>query len=109
MSMQKQLQAMIDAGRDTPLARFTLGELHYKAGEFEAAITHLQQAVQQDPDYSAAWRLYGRALLDDGQYEQAVQILEKGLEVAQRRGDNQAAKEMQVFAKRARRQQEADQ
>ena len=30
---------MIDAGRDTPLARFTLGELLHRDGELDAALT----------------------------------------------------------------------
>lgn len=97
---------MIDAGQDSPLARFTLGELHHKNGDHASAIEHLSEAVQQDPEYSAAWRLYGRALLDAGQPEQALSVLAQGIDVAERRGDNQAAKEMQVFSKRARRQQD---
>lgn len=106
MTMQDRLQAMIDAGQDAPLARFTLGELLYKNGELEAAGTHLAEAVRQDPEYSAAWRLYGRVLLEAGQIDAAIDTLVRGIEVAERRGDNQAAKEMQVFLKRARRAQD---
>ncbi|WP_109992426.1 tetratricopeptide repeat protein [Salinisphaera sp. LB1] len=105
MTMQDRLQAMIDAGQDAPLARFTLGELLYKNGELETACTHLAEAVRQDPEYSAAWRLYGRVLLDADRVHAAIDALERGVEVAERRGDNQAAKEMQVFLKRARRAQ----
>ncbi|WP_232225960.1 tetratricopeptide repeat protein [Salinisphaera hydrothermalis] len=101
--MQDQLQAMIDAGRDTPLARFTLGELLHKNGDDETALVHLAAAVEQDPQYSAAWRLYGRVLLETGQTDAAIDTLTRGIEIAQQRGDNQAAKEMQVFLKRARR------
>lgn len=101
--MQDRLKAMIDAGQDSPLARFTLGELLHKNGDDQAAITHLAAAVEQDPEYSAAWKLYGRVLLDAGQAEAAIEALTRGIEVAERRGDNQAAKEMRVFLKRARR------
>lgn len=103
MTMQERLQAMIDAGQDAPLARFTLGELLHKNGDHEAAITHLAEAVRQDPEYSAAWKLYGRVLLEAGHGEAAIDALAQGIEVAERRGDNQAAKEMRVFLKRARR------
>lgn len=94
---------MIDAGQDAPLARFTLGELLHKNGENEAALVHLAEAVRQDPDYSAAWKLYGRVLLDAARPTEAADVLGRGIEVAERRGDNQAAKEMRVFLKRARR------
>lgn len=101
--MQDKLQALIDAGRDTPLARFTLGELCHKNKDYETAIMHLEEAVQQDPQYSAAWKLYGRTLLDAGAYARAIEVLDQGIEVATARGDNQALREMQVFRKRAKR------
>lgn len=94
---------MIDAGRDTPLARFTLGELHHKNGDLETALVHLAEAVRQDPKYSAAWKLYGRTLLEAGHYAHALEVLRQGIEVAETQGDNQAAREMQVFYKRAAR------
>ncbi|MDA3921784.1 MAG: tetratricopeptide repeat protein [Salinisphaera sp.] len=99
--MQQKFQAMLDAGHDGALLRFSLGELCFKAGDLDAAVTHLAEAVRQDSQYSAAWKLYGRALLDQGQFQDALETLERGIEVANARGDNQAAREMQVFRKRA--------
>lgn len=99
--MKEKFQAMLDAGRDSALLRFSLGELCFKAGDTEEAVGHLAEAVRQDPDYSAAWKLYGRALLDNEQYAQAISVLDQGIGVAEQRGDNQAAREMQVFRKRA--------
>jgi predicted Zn-dependent protease len=93
---------MLDAGHDSPLLRFSLGELHYKDGAPLEAARHLAAAVRQDPQYSAAWKLYGRALLDAGDAGAATGVLEQGIAVAEARGDNQAAREMQVFLKRAR-------
>lgn len=101
MSMKEKFQAMLDSGRDSALLRFSLGELCFKADELDDAITHLAEAVRQDTEYSAAWKLYGRALLDNGQPEQALSALDQGIAVAENRGDNQAAREMQVFRKRA--------
>ena len=103
MGMRDQLEDMLAAGRDGALLRFSLGELLYQAGETGPAITHLAEAVAQDPQYSAAWKLYGRALLEHGDTDAAIDALERGIAVAEHRGDNQAAKEMRVFLKRARR------
>jgi len=102
--MKEKFQAMLDAGRDSALLRFSLGELCFKAGELDDATVHLAEAVHQDPQYSAAWKLYGRALVDQQQFEQAVAVLDQGIAVAEARGDNQAAREMQVFRKRAAKQ-----
>jgi predicted Zn-dependent protease len=100
MGMQENLEAMLVAGQDNPLLRFTLGNVLLKQGEPQAAAEHLRQAVTQDPGYSAAWKVYGKALQALGDSEGAVQAYEAGIAAARQKGDVQAAKEMQVFLKR---------
>lgn len=100
--MKDQLEKLLDAGEDNALLRFSLGELLFKDGEHEAAARHLAEAVAHDPDYSAAWKLYGKALVESGELVAGIDVLEHGITVAEARGDNQAVREMQVFAKRAR-------
>lgn len=98
--MREQLEAMLDAGKETALLRFTLGEICFEAGEPETAADHLARAVALDRGYSAAWKLYGRALSSAGRHGDAATALSQGIEVAENRGDKQAAKEMRVFRKR---------
>lgn len=98
--MRQQLEAMLAAGNETALLRFSLGEICFQAGEAEAAAEHLGRAVALDPDYSAAWKLQGQALADCGRPADAETAFARGIEVAERQGDNQAAKEMRVFQKR---------
>jgi len=100
--VREQLEKMLAAGHDGPLLRFSLGEQLLKANEPGNAAVHLAAAVEQDPEYSAAWKHYGQALAEDNRPHEAVQVFEKGIDIASRRGDHQAAKEMRVFAKRAR-------
>jgi len=98
--MRDNLESMLDSGRDDALLRFTLGELCLKDGEPETAAKHLSKAVEYDPEYSAAWKFYGRALSEVGEIEGARMAFDRGIEVAERRGDHQAAKEMKVHRKR---------
>lgn len=100
MAMRTQLQAMLDAGHETALLRFSLGEICFKVGEAATAVEHLARAVALDPDYSAAWKLYGRALAGCGRSADAKSAFSQGIKVAQARGDKQAAKEMRVFCRR---------
>jgi Tfp pilus assembly protein PilF len=58
------------------------------------------QAISFDPHYSAAWKLYARALADSGKIAKAVAAYEHRIMIAETRGDVQAAKEMKVFLKR---------
>lgn len=100
MGMRENLEAMLAAGEDNPLLRFTLGNVLLKEGEGRAAVAHLKEAVRQDPGYSAAWKIYGKALQALGDREGAREAFETGIATARRKGDVQAAKEMQVFLKR---------
>lgn len=100
MGMLENLERMLAEGRDDALLRFTLGDLYLKRDDPAAAATHLQAAVEQDPEYSAAWKLYGRALSALNHADEALAAFERGIEVAEARGDKQAAKEMSVFRKR---------
>lgn len=94
------LLKMLAAGRDNALLRFSLGSEYLKAGDHARAVAHLRAAVQQDPAYSAAWKLLGRALDESGQAQDALAAYRQGISVAESRGDKQAAKEMTVFARR---------
>lgn len=91
---------MLAAGKDSALLRFSLGHEHLKAGNATAAIVHLRQAVTLDAGYTAAWKALGRALADDGRTDDALAAYREGIAVAERKGDKQAGKEMQVFARR---------
>jgi Tfp pilus assembly protein PilF len=94
------LEKMLSAGKDSALLRFSLGNEYLKARDAGTAVAHLRQALQLDRNYSAAWKLLGQALTQLGQRAEALEIYREGIAVAQARGDKQAAKEMQVFARR---------
>jgi predicted Zn-dependent protease len=104
MSLIENLENLLAKGQDTALLRFSLGQAYLQAGQSEAATEHLAQAISLDPHYSAAWRLYARALADSGKTAEAVAAYEHGIMIAETRGDIQAAKEMKVFLKRLKKQ-----
>ena len=102
-NVRGNLEAMLARGQDRALLRFSLGNLCLQHDDAAAAIAHLQQAVAQDAGYSAAWKLLGRALRSSGDTAGAQRAWEQGIEVATARGDLQAAREMQVFLRRLKR------
>ena len=95
-----RLQKLLDVGKDSALLRFGLGFEYLRAGDPGTAITHLQQAVTFDPTYSAAWKMLGKALAEAGRDQEALNAYRDGIAAAANKGDKQAMKEMQVFAKR---------
>lgn len=94
------LEAMLARGKDSALLRFSLGGEYLKAGDATSALTHLQSAVEQDPAYSAAWKLLGKAATEAGRTDEAIIAWRRGIEIAEVKGDRQAAKEMRVFLRR---------
>ncbi|MCL4776900.1 MAG: tetratricopeptide repeat protein [Gammaproteobacteria bacterium] len=100
MGRAAALEALLAKGQDNALLRFSLGSEYLNAGDPRAAILHLERAVAQDPGYSAAWKLLGKAYIAQGDDAGARQAWEQGIAAAARRGDRQAEKEMTVFLRR---------
>lgn len=86
--------------RDGALLRYALGEALLQSGDAPAAIDELRRALAVDPNYSAAWKLLGKACLADGDRTAAAAAWHQGMAAAESRGDVQAAKEMAVFLRR---------
>ena len=96
----RNFERMLADGKDGALLRFGLGNEHFRCGELEAAVGHLRRAVELNPDYSAAWKLLGKALNAAGRVDDARAAWNEGIAAAQRKGDKQALREMQVFVRR---------
>ena len=96
----QNLEKMIGTPRDGALLRYSIGNEYLKQGDAESAARHFADAVSKDPKYSAGWKQLGRALSEAGRADEALAAWRQGIEVAEARGDRQAAKEMTVFARR---------
>ena len=96
----RNFERMLAAGKDGALLRFGLGNEYLKCGDAAAAVTHLRRAVALDSGYSAAWKLLGKALSAARRDDEALVAWNEGIAAAQRKGDKQAMREMQVFVRR---------
>ncbi|MGC3292934.1 tetratricopeptide repeat protein, partial [Pseudomonas aeruginosa] len=59
--MIEGLEKLLAKGEDNALLRFGLGKGYLDAGDAERAAELLQRCVEQDPKYSPAWKLLGKA------------------------------------------------
>jgi len=103
MRRSEPLQRLLEQGRDDALLRFSLGSALLAEGDARGAVEHLRAAIEHDPDYSAAFKLLGKAHSAAGEAAAAARAFERGIAVAETRGDVQAAREMRVFLARLRR------
>lgn len=100
MMNSDNLKSMLQQGQDNLLLRFGLGQALINEKKYAEAAEHLQKALTFNPDHSSSWKLLGKAWVELDDKQRALETFEQGIEVAERCGDLQAAKEMKVFHKR---------
>lgn len=103
MSIIDNFEKLLASGKDSALLRFSLGNEYLKAEQPTKAAEHLRIAVAADAQYSAAWKLLGKAFAQCGDIAAAKAAYASGIAAAEAKGDKQAAKEMAVFKKRLER------
>jgi uncharacterized protein HemY len=99
----QSFERMLASGRDSALLRYSIGNEYAKVAQWTQAIDALEHAVSLDPTYTAAWKLYAKALEQAGRTGDALDAYRRGIVVARQKGDRQAEKEMTVFARRIER------
>ena len=96
----ERLLAQQGGPRDGALLRFSIANALLADADVPGAIAACRAAVGFDPAYSAAWKLLGKLLAQDGDTDAAIAAYDTGIAVAHARGDKQAEKEMRVFLRR---------
>jgi tetratricopeptide (TPR) repeat protein len=99
-SRLEQFRQIVEMDPNDYFSRFGFANALVEAGQYQEAIDEFRQAIRLKPDYSAAYRDLGRALEKIAAYDEAMQIYREGIPIAERNGDLQTLKEMQVFLKR---------
>lgn len=100
MGLSDNLEKMLSSGRDDAMLRFGLGSAYFKEKEFGRAIPHLRACIAHDPNYSAAYKLLGKALFKTGEKEEAGAVFNQGLPIAVRQGDKQTEREILAFLRK---------
>ena len=98
--MTRNLEKMLAGGRDDAMLRFGLGSAYFNQADYERAVMHLKHCLVQDENYSAAYKLLGKAYYKLGEMENAKAVFEKGLPIARGQRDKQTEKEINVFLKK---------
>ena len=102
------LRKMLDKGGDSSMLRFGLGKALLDEGQYEEACEHLMRCVEFDEDYSAAWKLLGTAWERSGNPGEARRVWQAGIEAAQRSGDKQVERELEVFLRKLAKREASD-
>lgn len=97
------LQAFEELAAQAPenvMVRYSLGREYLKAQRYAEAEREFRESVRLKPDYSAAYRELGKALVGLARLEEAREIYRRGADIACEKGDLQTKKEIEVFLHR---------
>jgi predicted Zn-dependent protease len=103
-----QFEALVALEPSDTVVRFGLGELYLQAQAFAQAAEQFAEIIRLDPHYSAAYRYLGQAYAALGRRPEAAETFQRGIAIAEARGDLQTVKEMRVFLRRLHKSGEAD-
>ena len=99
-SRSDMFRKLLEKDPRNPMILYSLGNELFKEKHYTEARDLLQQAVENKPDYSVAYRMLGRAHFELHENSEARSVFLKGKEVAQKNGDLQTVKEIDVFMRR---------
>ena len=102
-SRAEMFRKLLEKDPENPMILFSLGNELFKEGEYTEARTHLRRAIENKPDYSVAYRTLGRAHYELHEDAEARRVFTEGREVAEKNGDLQTVREIDVFMRRLER------
>ena len=78
-----------------PFPRYGLAMEHKGLGELDEAWGVFEELLAKFPDYVPTYLMAGGTLVALGKKDEAAEVYRKGIEVAQRRGDQHARRELE--------------
>ena len=100
MSIIENLERMLATGRDDAMLRFGLGSAYFNEKQFESAVQQLEACLRHDENYSAGYKVLGKAYFLKGDLDNAQRVFEAGKPIAVDQGDKQTQKEIAIFLKK---------
>ena len=83
----KQFKQMAEADPENELGHFSLGRIYLEAGRYEEAAAALSRTLDLNPKLSKAYQMLGEAHKGAGHRDLSVEVLTRGVGVADKRGD----------------------
>jgi Flp pilus assembly protein TadD len=92
---KQKLEVMLADAPDDAELRYMLAMEYVSEGDDAGALRCFQEMFKISPDYPHAYHQAGRALQRLGRSAEARSVLERGIPLAMKKGDQHAAGEMQ--------------
>jgi len=83
----QQFRKMAQDDPDNELGHFSLGKAYLEAGRYKEAIGPLNRVLELNAKLSKVYQLLGEAYDKDGQRDKAIEVMTRGVAVADEQGD----------------------
>ncbi|MCA9655055.1 MAG: tetratricopeptide repeat protein [Myxococcales bacterium] len=90
------LRSMVQSRPDDPFPRYGLAMELRKQGQVEEAEQVFRALVADHPGYVPTYLMLGNLLVELGRPEAAAEVLDRGIEAAERAGDDHALGELKA-------------
>jgi len=97
MSRRSRLEEMLRADPNDTFLHYALALEELSEGHPAAARQRLEDVLQRDPKYVAAYFQLGQLLAETGETDEARSVIERGVTAARDTGDAHAESEMTGF------------
>ena len=94
MTRLKQLQQMLTQEPNDVFLQYAIAIEYFSSNNFEKALGCLKSIIDNKPDYLAAYYKTGKCYEELKQFEEAKNIYEKGVELAQKQNKNKTLNEL---------------
>lgn len=95
--METRLEQLLNFLKDSPkdpFLKYALTMEYLKLGQRVEAKNGFEDLIQNDPDYIGTYYHFGKFLESEGQKDQAVEIYELGIQIAQQKRNFHALGEL---------------
>lgn len=96
MDRMAKLQEFLAANPNDSFVQHALALEYIKLGDDATARTYFEQILSRDEQYIGSYYHLAKLLERNGATEEAIQVYEKGMEIAKGAGDNHAFNELRA-------------
>ncbi len=89
------LKEILEGSPEDAFARYGLALEIAKTGDVDGALSEFKAILTKNPDYVPAYQMGAQTLIDAGRFDEARAMLEQGVAVAIRVGNQHARNEME--------------
>jgi predicted Zn-dependent protease len=94
---RQMLEEFVAQKPDDAFSRYGLAMECMNSGDPAAADAHFRALLDRNPDYIAAYLMYGQFLARESRPAEAKQVLSNGIAAAAKKGDQHARSEMEAL------------